>query len=148
MRMHKAKAHKKVLPDNTIPLINIVFLMLIFFLIAGTVAPPISSDLSLAKAHDLEQTPPAANALEIMADGTLVHKGRKLSMEEAIGQFPVSKDDDNRHSAEGGMSEDQREQTLQILADKAVPASKFMPVLQAFRAAGHKTIRLITLREG
>nr|WP_321462144.1 biopolymer transporter ExbD [uncultured Cohaesibacter sp.] len=147
MRMHKAKAHKKVLPDNTIPLINIVFLMLIFFLIAGTVAPPVSSDLNPAQSRSLPQMPPAANAVEILADGTLIHHGRAVSKEEILSLFPAPPEREegaDDAAPEGGDAHE----ILHILADKALPSSKLMPILQAFRAAGHKKIRLVTLQEG
>ncbi|WP_319568657.1 ExbD/TolR family protein [Cohaesibacter marisflavi] len=151
MRMHKAKAHKKVLPDNTIPLINIVFLMLIFFLIAGTVAPPVSSELTPPNASKLEQMPPAGNAVEILADGTLIHHGRELSLKEMLALFPAADalQPAKASSASGvAPTSPQSNEILHILADKALPAKKLMTVLQAFRAAGHRKIRLVTLREG
>ena len=39
--------------DSTIALINIVFLMLIFFLIAGTVAPPLDREIDLVDTSGL-----------------------------------------------------------------------------------------------
>ncbi|WP_319529805.1 biopolymer transporter ExbD [uncultured Cohaesibacter sp.] len=142
MQMHKAKAHKRVLPENTIPLINIVFLMLIFFLIAGTVAPPVSPSLNPPTAEQLPQIPPAENAVEILADGTLVHRGENLTLEEAIQRFPSSTTDQTAN--EDGAEIDGT--ILHILADKSLTADKLMPVLKAFRAAGHRSIRLVTLR--
>nr|WP_321457974.1 biopolymer transporter ExbD [uncultured Cohaesibacter sp.] len=145
MRMHKAKAHKKVLPDNTIPLINIVFLMLIFFLIAGTIAPSISPDLNPAQSQALPKTAPAGNALEILKDGTLIHQGLRLSLEEAIAQFPALSYDPSHKAPQPAPASDER--TLHILADKELSTASLIPILQAFRAAGHKNIRLVTLRE-
>ena len=40
--------------EPTIALINIVFLMLVFFMVAGTLAQPLSRDLELVKTSDLE----------------------------------------------------------------------------------------------
>ncbi|WP_319496088.1 biopolymer transporter ExbD [uncultured Cohaesibacter sp.] len=143
MRMHKAKAHKKILPDNTIPLINIVFLMLIFFLIAGTVAPPVTPELTPPSARTLPDVPPAGNAIEILADGTLVHRGERLALHDILARFPAPMPSETSEDAPVGAPDD----TLQILADKDLQASVLMPILQAFRAAGHKKIRLITLQE-
>ncbi|MEP4474200.1 MAG: biopolymer transporter ExbD, partial [Lentilitoribacter sp.] len=36
--MRLERRHKQKQQENTIPLINVVFLMLVFFLIAGTIA--------------------------------------------------------------------------------------------------------------
>ena len=60
--------------DTTIALINIVFLMLIFFLIAGTVAPPLNPDLELVDTSGLEGREPP-NALVLLEDGTLSFRG-------------------------------------------------------------------------
>ena len=51
-------------PEPAIALINIVFLMLIFFLIAGTLAPPLDKDLTLVRTAGLEgREPPDALVL-------------------------------------------------------------------------------------
>ncbi len=143
MHLTKGKQRKRVMPENTIPLINIVFLMLIFFLIAGTVAPPVSTELKPPKSEELPLMPPAGNAVEILGDGTLIHHGQKLSLAQILQRFPPP-------ITSGSTDQDDLEQTavLHILADKQLPASKLMPVLQAFRAYGHKTIRLVTIRGG
>ena len=140
MQLTKAKRHQKVMPENTIPLINIVFLMLIFFLIAGTVAPPVSTDLSPPSAEDLPSMPPAGNAVQILSDGTLIHKGEALSLKDIVARFPAPQE------ANKTSEEDVDNTILHILADKQLPARKLMPVLQSFRAAGHKNIRLVTIR--
>lgn len=141
MHLSKAKKHRRVMPENTIPLINVVFLMLIFFLIAGTVAPPVSTELRPPKSEELPLMPPAGNAVEILADGTLIHRGQRLPLETILERFPAPVD--AASTQEGTLPE-----VIHILADKALPASKMMPILQAFRAAGHKSIRLVTVRGG
>lgn len=61
--------------DSTIAMINIVFLMLIFFLIAGTVAPPLDPDLELVDTSGLEGREPP-DALVLHKDGTLSFQGK------------------------------------------------------------------------
>ena len=60
--------------DPSIALINVVFLMLIFFLIAGTVAAPLDSDLKLVDTAGLEGREPP-DALVLREDGTLSFRG-------------------------------------------------------------------------
>jgi biopolymer transport protein ExbD len=60
--------------DPSIALINIVFLMLIFFLIIGTIAPPLDSDLELVETSELEGREPP-DALVLNADGSLSFRG-------------------------------------------------------------------------
>lgn len=60
--------------DSTIALINVIFLMLIFFLIAGTVAIPLDPDLELVDTTGLEGREPP-DALVLHKDGTLSFRG-------------------------------------------------------------------------
>lgn len=48
--MRKAKTSSRREP--TIALINIVFLMLVFFMVAGTLSQPLDKDLSLVRTAD------------------------------------------------------------------------------------------------
>ncbi len=60
--------------DPSIALINVIFIMLIFFLIAGTVAPLLDADLKLVDTSGLEGREPP-DALVLRADGTLSFRG-------------------------------------------------------------------------
>ena len=71
MIRHQQKQTKR---DPSIALINIVFLMLIFFLIAGTIAPPLDSDLELIETSELEGREPP-DALILNSDGSLSFRG-------------------------------------------------------------------------
>ena len=151
MRLTKVKNHKKAIPENTIPLINVVFLMLIFFLIAGTVAPPVSTELQPPRSEELPLMPPAGNAVEILSDGTLIHRGEKMSLEGIIARFPApvsSSNDLNTLRTGAAKQTSDGDDIVHILADRGLQASLLMPVLQAFRAAGHRNVRLVTIRGG
>jgi biopolymer transport protein ExbD len=63
--------------EPTIALINIVFLMLIFFMVAGTLVTPIDPDLKLVETKDLDGTEPA-DVLVIMGDGQLMNRGKPI----------------------------------------------------------------------
>lgn len=60
--------------ENTIPLINVVFLMLVFFLIAGTIAPSNDSKISPVISYIDHQTPPEG-AISMRVDGSLYYQG-------------------------------------------------------------------------
>nr|WP_321251890.1 biopolymer transporter ExbD [uncultured Ruegeria sp.] len=66
--------------DSTIALINVIFLMLIFFLITGTLAPPMDGDLELVNTFDLAGREPP-DALVLHSDGTLSFRGAPSSAE-------------------------------------------------------------------
>ncbi|WP_297770972.1 biopolymer transporter ExbD, partial [uncultured Roseovarius sp.] len=91
--------------EPTIALINIVFLMLIFFMAAATLAPPLDGALKLVRTADLEGRAPT-DALVVHADGRLTYRGEAVADAAAyIAALP----------------EDARE-TVRIVPDAALPA--------------------------
>ncbi|MFC3612270.1 ExbD/TolR family protein [Lutimaribacter marinistellae] len=77
--------------DPSIALINIVFLMLIFFLIAGTIAAPLDADLRLVETSGLEGREPP-DALVLRADGGLSFRGAPTDAQQFMAghtQGPV-----------------------------------------------------------
>lgn len=60
--------------EPTLPLINIVFLMLVFFLVAAQVARPIDAELNLVRTDDPNVVPPA-DVLVVHKDGRVTWRG-------------------------------------------------------------------------
>ena len=106
--------------EPAIALINIVFLMLVFFLIAGTLAPPLVTDLRLVEAEDLEAAPPP-DGLVVRADGTVLHRGVPV-LPEAFG-------------ASGG--------EVRIVPDRALPAADLLRIARALQAAGAESVTVV-----
>lgn len=79
---------KQVKPqtENTIPLINVVFLMLVFFLIAGTIAPSADGEINPV-ISGLEQQSPPEEAISLRKDGTLIFQGSELDI---TAQLPAT----------------------------------------------------------
>lgn len=71
--------------NSTIALINVVFLLLIFFLIAGTVAPPLDPEVELVSTDELEGREPP-DALVLRADGSLNYRGVPTSVERFMAE--------------------------------------------------------------
>lgn len=115
--------------EPTIALINIVFLMLIFFMIAGTLAPPLDPELSLIETQDLDGREPP-DTLVIHADGRLSLRG-----------VPVL--DLESHLA--GLSPDARE-VFKIVPDRELPAQKLVQIGNLLRAAGVERVMLVSER--
>ena len=63
--------------EPTIALINIVFLMLIFFMITGTIAKPIEKNLRLIETEKLLRIDPP-DALVVNKDGTMKFNGDNI----------------------------------------------------------------------
>lgn len=124
-RLAKAKPQR----EPTIALINIVFLMLVFFMIAGTLAAPPDPRLTLVQTRDLQGQAPG-DALLVFADGRLEHQGRPVADAAAfVGALPV----------------DQRD-VLRIMPDQALPARQLVALIQALQAAGGGQVILVSQR--
>ncbi len=127
MLLHKRKLASGREP--TITLINIVFLMLVFFLVAGTIAQPLDADLKLVNTAELEGRAPP-NALVVLADGSLRFEGQPLASAAAyVAALP----------------ENERA-TLRLVPDRALPAGTLVDLARKLQAAGAGKIMLVTER--
>ncbi|UWQ77576.1 biopolymer transporter ExbD [Leisingera sp. M658] len=126
MRLKPPAAAQK---EPTIALINIVFLMLIFFMIAGTLAVPLDQDLTLIEAQDLEGREPP-DALVAHADGRLTLRGKVLP--DAAAYVTALNREDRA--------------ALRIVPDRNLPARDLVKLGNALRSAGAERVLIVTER--
>lgn len=112
--------------EPTIALINIVFLMLIFFMVAGTLVAPIDPDLKLVKTKDLDGTEPA-DVLVIMADGQLMNRGKPI---DEIANF--------LHQTQNETG------TARLMPDQNTPAVRMIEVARLLRQNGAKRVVILS----
>ena len=112
--------------EPTIALINIVFLMLIFFLIAGSLAPRPDGDVALISLSEITTEPPS-DALVMLADGSLRHAGATLSRADALTRFAET-------------------ERVRLLPDRDAPAAELVTLAQALRAASVAELVIVTER--
>jgi len=112
-------------PEPVIALINVVFLMLIFFLVAGTVAAPLDPALKLINTTTLEGRAPP-DALVLAADGSLSFRGERTDAASYM------------LTANAG--------AVRMVPDRAVPASRLVEVTLALRAGGAERVLVVTAR--
>ncbi|MDX8350494.1 biopolymer transporter ExbD [Cognatiyoonia sp. IB215446] len=120
---------RKKKAEPTIALINIVFLMLIFFLVAGTLAQPLEGDLELVETQALEGREPP-DALVIKADGGLSHRGAPLP---DVAAFLQDKTDDDLVE-------------VRIVPDRALSADRLVTVSRNLREGGAQSVIIVTER--
>ncbi|MDD7969841.1 ExbD/TolR family protein [Roseinatronobacter alkalisoli] len=111
-------------PEPTIALINIVFLMLVFFLIAGSLAPRPDPDITLISLSDIATEPPR-DALLLLPDGGLRLNGLDVALADAVAHFAG-------------------EQHVRLLPDRAAPAARLIETAQALRAGGAQKLVIVT----
>lgn len=114
--------------EPTITLINVVFLMLIFFLVAGQVAAPVDRDIQLINAAALATRTPD-DALAVRSDGTTLWRGESISPET----FAAAR------IADGA-------DVLRLVPARDLPAQDLLRIATALRMAGASEVRLVTER--
>lgn len=126
MRSRRPKTER----EPTIALINIVFLMLIFFLVAGTLAQPLDPELKLVSTADLEGNPPPPDALVVHPDGALSHRGEVRASPEA---YLAALDPEARA-------------LVRLVPDRDLPAADLVEVARALRAGGAEKVMIVSER--
>ena len=125
--MRRLARRKK--PEPTIALINIVFLLLLFFLVAGTIAQPLDGALELVETTELEGREPP-NALVIHKDGHLTYRGADLVDVAAFARALDREDLDE----------------VRIVPDRALDARTLVAVSRDLRSAGARSVIIVTER--
>jgi biopolymer transport protein ExbD len=110
--------------ESIVPMINVVFLLLIFFLMTATIVPQPPFQMTLPEAGDAPETPGTA-PLFVSADGSLAHRG-------AFGEAAITSIDPG--------------QALEVRADARLAASELAALLPRLAALGIEEIRLVTVR--
>ena len=131
--MRLARPQKRPQSEGTITLINVVFLMLIFFLIAGTLTPPQDNDITMISAETGEPVQPP-DTLSARANGQLYFRGRFISVETFLTGL--------RQTNLGGPL------MVRIVADKELPALKLIDLVSKLRGLGVSSVHVITERAG
>ena len=114
--------------DPTITLINVVFLMLMFFLVAGTIAAPPPADLRLVQLAGADPLVPP-DVIALTADGTALWQGAPADPATYVAALPPA--------ARG---------IARIMPDRDAPAADLIWLARALRAAGAAEVRIVTER--
>ncbi|MCC0076506.1 MAG: biopolymer transporter ExbD [Rhodobacter sp.] len=115
--------------EPTIGLINVVFLMLIFFLIAGTIGPAPDPSIQLLHSPDLQTRAPT-DALVLTADGGLRWDGSdwtgapETAARAYLDSLPMPA-------------------VARLLVDRDAPAAMVVRLAAALRAAGAERVVLL-----
>ena len=126
----RSKRRPRSLDDALLPLINIVFLLMVFFLLAGRLGGPMPGDADTRSQAEPQALEAAPLQLELRVGGRLVLGG----LEFADGELAV------RALAWRG-------QAVDLRASGDAPADRVLRLLGALRQAGVGEVRLLTVRE-
>jgi biopolymer transport protein ExbD len=119
---------------NLIPLINMVFLLLIFFMLAGRLAPTELMALEPPRSDSLRSAQVTKLVVLVDQSGQIRLEGETLDEETLAERIAL-------HLTDGP-------QRLQIKADAALDAMQLLNLLEQMRAAGAEELDLLTLARG
>lgn len=124
-RLAKAKSQR----EPTIALINIVFLMLVFFMVAGTLSQPLDPELRLVRTEGLDGREPP-NTLVVHGDGRLALRGEDIS--DAAAYVAL-------------LSEEEKA-TVRLVPDRTLAARDLVALARDLRRAGAGKVMIVTER--
>jgi len=135
--MRLKQRRRRPAPESTVPLINIVFLMLIFFLFAGTITRDDAGRIEPASSIAEDDRIRSTDALIVDAQGDFFHRNEQVTLEELVAGLDAK-------DAEAGDAD----RPFLLAPDAGLPAAKLKETLEALKGAGIDKITLITLRKG
>lgn len=132
IRLRRPRSRAADHDDKLVPMINVIFLLLMFFLIAGNLKPLFSAEQELPRSRS-EALPGAAQPELVLAvDGALAWGDEPLALAELAARL---------RALPGGVPA-----SLSLRADARTPTALLLPVFAALREAGVERIALVTLR--
>jgi len=119
---------------NIAPLIDIVFILLIFFLVNTTFIRETGIQVEKPAADTAAALPGESMRVAIAPSGAVYTEGRSVSPPELRSRVSA-------FVAEG------RNRAVIVIPDRAVPSGRLVDVMDAARAAGAQNVSLATRRE-
>lgn len=118
---------------DMVPMINFAFLLLIFFMLAGTLVPAQKVPIDPPRSTLATPADPSGNVLLLAADGQVGFAGEWLpeaALPARIAQW----------------RKDHPQEALRVKADAAVDAARVIRLLQNLRTAGIERVSLLAAR--
>ena len=114
--------------ESVVPLVNIVFLLLIFFLLAGTLRTPDAAEIDPPEQIAGAMLGEGAVTLVLDRQGVVTFEGRSVRREDlADALSPVL-----------------RAGPVQLRADRRASAEHLLPLLEALERLGFRDVALVT----
>lgn len=127
------KPPRRARPDFSLTTVNIVFLLLLFYLATGTLITrnELEADIPITKDLPLERLP---RPLLLIGDGALFLDGRAIPAGEAAA------------AARAALEAQPKARFLNVLAERTMPAGAFLSIVARIQAEG-VPVRVVTLHE-
>jgi biopolymer transport protein ExbD len=118
---------------DMVPMINFAFLLLIFFVLAGTLVPAQKIPVDPPRSAQATPADPSGNVLVLAADGRVGFSGELLTEAEVLARITLWR-------------KDHPQEPLRVKADATVDATRVIQLLQSLRVAGIEHVSLLAAR--
>ncbi len=128
--MQLQQPEKPARQHSQLPLINVVFLMLIFFLLAGTIAPAYELDVAPPSVQQSDSQSRQGSTVYVAKDGQVSFQNGLMDISElgvAVAQRPPDSPD-----------------TLRVAVDQETDGQLLIDVVAQLRGAGISSVYLVT----
>jgi biopolymer transport protein ExbD len=122
-------------PVDIAPLIDVVFILLLFFLVSSTFARDSGVEVTRPQAAVAQFFEPSAMRISVTASGDIYTAGVRVSLAELrakVGEFVAR----------------QTRRSVVVIPDADVPAGRLVEVMDAARLAGATDVAVATGRKG
>ncbi|MDU9003570.1 ExbD/TolR family protein [Sedimentitalea todarodis] len=126
--------------ESIVPMINVVFLLLIFFLMSTQIAPPEPFEVD-PPVMDAPESAKGEFRLYLDAEGQLGYLG-VIGEDEALAALVAARE---AYCADGPCSED-APPPLILRADAKLPAARLAALMPKLGAAGFRVVQLVTAK--
>lgn len=133
--MHLKRPEKREHSENIIPLINIVFLLLIFFMVTAKLAPQDPFEIKPPKSILSIEEKKVDGVLYLSIDGQLAYNNQPVSKTDLLSQL------DPGHFGHHNIP-------LRFKADAQTPVTFLMEIIRFLKKHDIKNIELLTLKDG
>lgn len=132
MRRLRTRPAARAERESTIPLINVVFLLLVFFIVAGRLSAPRDAAVELASARAFDPATLDPAMIYITAEGSLRVGGEPRATAAAALAAAAS----------------QARPHVTVVPDRRLEAARMLAILAALRAGTDKPLQILTRHPG
>jgi biopolymer transport protein ExbD len=140
--MRVTEPQRRKPPESIVPMINVVFLLLVFFLMTAQIAPPDPFEVAPPEMTQDGPPPEGEFTLHIGPNGELAYRGAVLDQEAAREALRAAK---AAYCASQGCDAANALPPLVLRADAAAPGARLAALMPMFSALGFTEIQLVTV---
>ena len=123
---------RKNIDEKIIPMINIIFLLLMFFLIAGNISELVGEDVIPPRSTSSTVSTSPNTDIILSSEGVITLRGRQFNLSQLLNQAPGSEPLPAR---------------IILRADASARSGSLLPLMDWLRGQGVEKISLVTIND-